>query len=555
MNNVKNFWFVISITLISAFRIFLATNTNYAIIAGKFDDELAIHWGYTLLSGEWLGNYSYTTLIKGITYPCFVALIKLLGLTYGQGMGILMIVASLIFIRMIYKFNKNRFFLLISYIFVLFNPAGFSGWTALHIYRDTMTIWLLLILFSCVIALYDNRKLAWKFSVGWIAGALSSFVMLYYLREDSIWIYPFIILSFLICAISHYFPQRINCWSKNLLSIVFFTILPWICVGIVGVVISSLNFRYYGIFCINDRTQGPFAEMMELIYQVEDDSTDENVWITDGMLWKCVDASPTLRNVKDQIESRFEAAKEEDSQIHGDFLQWELRTAFRDAGYYQDASETQRMIQKIVVELKDAYKKGILKRDNKIHLSAQGRGMTFADIIRYIPIAVERFFDVANYEGCYSYYPYYPQAKEELVDKFEIMLSLPLSKEYIDSPIYVFTENFYSIINKVYHKLGRIILNGCCIVFCISTIREVLRYKREKVISKELELSLPIFGIMLSGYLLIYMITVFTTFLTVYNFYNYTTGIYAIHSIFEILIINNLWYKGLKMKEYIKCKK
>ena len=61
MNKVKNFWFVISITLISAFRIFLATNTNYAIIAGKFDDELAIHWGYTLLSGEWLGNYSYTT--------------------------------------------------------------------------------------------------------------------------------------------------------------------------------------------------------------------------------------------------------------------------------------------------------------------------------------------------------------------------------------------------------------------------------------------------------------------------------------------------------------
>lgn len=155
-------------TLISIFRIYLAANTNYAVIAGKFDDELAIHWGYSLIEGEWLGEYSYTTLIKGITYPCFIALLKLIGLTYGQGLGILMVVSSLIFIGCLQKINKNKIFLLIAFVFALFNPAGFSGWTALHIYRDVLTMWLLLILFSSVIAVYLNRKLPWKKSIAWI---------------------------------------------------------------------------------------------------------------------------------------------------------------------------------------------------------------------------------------------------------------------------------------------------------------------------------------------------------------------------------------------------
>ena len=57
-------------------------------------------------------------------------------------------------------------------------------------------------------------------------------------------------------------------------------------------------------------------------------------------LWKCVNVSPTLNGMREAIENRFEAAKEEDGQIHGDLLQWELRTAFRDVGYYQDAVDT-----------------------------------------------------------------------------------------------------------------------------------------------------------------------------------------------------------------------
>lgn len=548
MQRTRRNWFVIMLFLISAFRMFLAVNTNYAATAGKFDDELAIHIGYSLLSGEWLGEYSYTTLIKGITYPCFVAITKLLGLTYGQGLGIMMIVASLIFIRMLWMFNKNKFFLLAAYAFVLYNPGGFGGWTALHIYRDVMTMWLLLILFSCIIAIYLNRNLAWKKSCGWIAGAVISFALFYYLREDCVWIYPFMILAFLICSSAHYLSHLRNFKEgvKQCLKVILFTTLPWILVGIIGLGIAGVNYHYYGIFCVNDRTQGSFAEMMKLIYRIEDDSTDEKVWITKDMLWQCIDASPTLTEMKQFIEGGFCSRVQEDGQVHGDLVQWAMRAGFYDAGYYVDAKETQDMLSQVVDELKAAYKDGTLVRDNKIHLSAQGRGMTIEEIFNYVPVAAENFFDLSSYDGCSSYYPYYPTTDEELTEKFEVMLSTPLSESYIDNNLYVFAEKVYHIIWKVYHKFGELILNCSCLLFGLLVIYEALEYKRKKEASKEAEMIVPLIGIMLSGFLLIYVITVFTSFLTIYNFYNYTTGIYIVFSIFEVFVGNHIWMLGKK---------
>lgn len=334
-----------------------------------------------------------------------------------------------------------------------------------------------------------------------------------------------------------------------------FTSYPWICVGIAGLLISGINYYHYGIFTVNDRTQGAFADMMELIYQVQDEETDEDVWITDEMLGKCMDASASLGTVREEIENRIEVASEEDGQIHGDLLQWELRTALRDAGYYQDALETEQFLEQVVNELQDAYESGLLQKDKKIHLSAQGRGMTIKELISYILVSLKNFYRMSAYEGCYSYYPYYPQAKEDLVKKFEVMLSTPLSQEYIDNPCYVFTEKVYHFIGGIYQKTGKMLLVISCMVWAVAGCGEIFRYKRRKEISVELEVCIPVVGISLSGLLLIYMITVFTTFLSVYNFYNYITGIYVIYTIFEALASNYLWKEFGRIKDKIECRK
>ena len=302
-----------------------------------------------------------------------------------------------------------------------------------------------------------------------------------------------------------------------------------------------VNFHYYGIFCVNDRIQGPFAEMMELIYQVEDESTDEKVWVTKDMLWQCIDASPTLTSMREYVEGGFYSRVQEDGQIHGDIIQWALRVGFRDAGYYVDAKETQAMLSQVVDELNYAYDQGILKADSKIHLSAQGRGMTINEILNYIPVAFDNFFELSDYEGCYSYYPYYPMADEQLTEKFEIMLSTPLSESYINNALYVFTERLYYIIQKIYHKLGTPMLKSSLLIFVLLAVYELYIYMKKRKISRELEMLIPLLGMMLSGFLLIYVVSVFTSFLTFYNLYNYTTGIYIIFSIFEVFVVNHIW--------------
>ena len=244
----------------------------------------------------------------------------------------------------------------------------------------------------------------------------------------------------------------------------------------------------------------------------------------------------------------FYSRVQEDGQVHGDIIQWAMRVGFRDAGYYVDAKDTQEMLSRVVDELKIAYKDGILVEDNKIHLSVQGRGMTIEEICGYIPIVADNFFSLSNYDGCSSYYPYYPTTDEELTGKFEVMLSTPLSESYIDNFLYAFVENVYHVIRKVYHKLGELILKCSCILFGLLAVYKVLTCKRKKEVSREAEMIIPLIGIMLSGFLLIYEITVFGSFLTIYNFYNYTTGIYVIFSIFEVFVGNHIWMLGKKLQ-------
>ena len=94
---------------LAAVRIWLACHTNYAAVpTGPYDEELQVSLGLSLAAGQWLGAYNQYTLIKGIVYPLFLALCVKLGITYGMGLGIVMVVSALIFQAMLGLVTKNR---------------------------------------------------------------------------------------------------------------------------------------------------------------------------------------------------------------------------------------------------------------------------------------------------------------------------------------------------------------------------------------------------------------------------------------------------------------
>ena len=95
--------------VLAAFRIWIACHTNYAAVpTGPYDEELQVSLGLSLTAGQWLGVYNQYTLIKGIVYPLFLALCAELGITYGLGLGIVMVLAALLFQAMLGLVTKNR---------------------------------------------------------------------------------------------------------------------------------------------------------------------------------------------------------------------------------------------------------------------------------------------------------------------------------------------------------------------------------------------------------------------------------------------------------------
>ena len=131
----------------SAARIWLACHTNYAAVpTGPYDEELQVRLGLSLASGKWLGAYNQYTLIKGIVYPLFLAFCGKIGITYGLGLGLLMVLAALVFQAMLGLVNENRILRGCCFAWVLYDPVAMTSWSGLRIYRDALGPWLMLLL-------------------------------------------------------------------------------------------------------------------------------------------------------------------------------------------------------------------------------------------------------------------------------------------------------------------------------------------------------------------------------------------------------------------------
>ena len=74
----------ILLPLLTLFRIFLFLRTPLDVMGNTpHDDLLLLTHAQSILEGNWLGTYCNTTLVKGVSFPLFVALCSR-GLTLRQ---------------------------------------------------------------------------------------------------------------------------------------------------------------------------------------------------------------------------------------------------------------------------------------------------------------------------------------------------------------------------------------------------------------------------------------------------------------------------------------
>ena len=393
--NTKVIWIVV--VLLSILKVAITFRIPVAIYcAEKSDDNLMFQYAESILDGHWLGTYNNLTLVKGISYPIFLVLCNLLMIPYSIGMALLNIAGATVFVKAIGKKLPNRNIRFVIYLLLIYSPVQFAYWISQRTYRMSLIPDMLLLIFGFMLGMFFRKEESIKTLIPWSIGAGVSLAFFWYIREDSIWIAPFVGAIIFLMILYFVFIQKER---KKLIQKILITLIPIACVLLTTVGICVINHHYYGMYTTNDRSGTEFAKMMSNLYLIDDEKAPDDVWISDQMLEEAMQASPTLALAKNEIEKNMKAW-EKDGPIPGDLVAWVLRNAVQEYGYYTDAISTNNYYHKVNQELQAAFANGTLKKDHSLHFSSQAAGISTDKIPALVHKTFVKIGELSVYNEC-----------------------------------------------------------------------------------------------------------------------------------------------------------
>lgn len=386
---------LITIIFISVLRVILCNKIQLRFRCQEYyDDQLLFNYAHSLLSGDWLGTYNNLTLTKGISYSVFIVLCNLLSIPYTTGLAFLNIGSAYTFVHAISPRFKNFYVKCILYVLLIFSPVGFSAYITQRTYRMAIVPYVVLLVISCFTAIYFRKKAPLKQWIPWALGAGISVSFFWHIREDSIWILPPLSVI-LILIIWYQVKQKYG--LQKLMAKMTVLAIPFFMLGLTTLFISGMNYKHYGLFTVNDRSQTEFSNFMSNLYKIEDKKAPDYSWVSKAQLQAAIDASPTLASIKETLYTNHNAWGN-GGEIRGDLIAWSIRNGVQDAGYYKDAVTTNDFYKQVNIELENAFRNQTITKDNSIHFTSQAKGIILSDIPGLLVKAVNTFYDIGKYD-------------------------------------------------------------------------------------------------------------------------------------------------------------
>ena len=540
---IKNKHYIINIILVLCifFRFWLMHSTNwYVDLNSYYDSRLQICNAIRIINGRWLGDYDKFILCKNLAYPIFIAIINFLHLSYPFGLCSFICLSSFIFARSLKPLIKDSFFRKIIFLIVLFNPVGLSFQAANH-YRNSIQPWSVLIVISSLLAIYLRRNEKNKIKL-FLWGFIGLFFTGFYwnLREDSIWLLPFILTAIIISVI-HFIIE-----NKKIKPSILFTFI--VCMPLFGIllwnnIISGINYKYYGIYATNDRTQTYSAKALGQLIKIDDGSNSEsNVWVTLDQVELAKKVSPTFASLRTDLFNYW-------PQV-GDYSIWALRDSASIADYYKDAKSTDEVFKKIYEELKDAFETGKLKKRKGIQLSDTSGIYRIDNLLENIIKGFQLLIKHVNYneyrviniepilnttsEGDFSLYENVLGIRlrrtEKQLDEINPDFTLKIQNDNVIKSLH-HNRFFVNLIVKIYNFLSHIFI----IIAIIGLILLVIDiFKNKKYDMYRIEIAIFLIGLLLLCFCNSYLICLWAT-----NFYLNTVedNLYYSYTTVQTLII------------------
>lgn len=385
---IKYKYFFLFIFIISLFRIIIGMNYPISIsMVSPLDDLLFIKYSDLITH---FTSWNYYSLVKDMGYPIFLAFVNFTHISYRFWLSLIWVISGLLVIFGIKNYlTENRFFLIITFVFIIFSPIAFDAWSGTRIYRNSImapfSIIFLASLFifinKTLIGNYNNKELLFW---GIITGLIFSFN--FYIKEDGITILPIFISCILISLIFIIFNQIKNkeLDLNKFLKLCILILLPVIIFSIITVTYEEVNMHYFGVSEINTRTEGEIGQFWKNLLLIEDSNKTNDVWVPASTIEKAIEASPTLKSNKnltnDILHSNDAQGNLRDHPISGDLVAWALRNSINHAGLFKNESTADNFFKQVNAELKNSFDNGSLKKSPKIFITGSLDGKSMDDI-------------------------------------------------------------------------------------------------------------------------------------------------------------------------------
>ena len=293
---------------VSLLRLLLTMNLPIlAVTYSGVDDYWMVMRANTILAGKWMGGYYNATLIKGMSFPTFLAVLHGAGISYYTGVTLFYLLSLAVLTvalkPFIDRFEGRRVWIVYAVFALLaFHPILYTAAAATRVYRNSITPSQVLLIIACLYALYLRRREPVRKLVFWVVLLSLSMIFFIHTREDSMWIW---VLYAVIAAITlgSLILRKSGASVKRILLIAVCLVIPAVSVFGMTTVIRTINKRLYGLPIVNELTEGHFATALQSLYEIrmEEEETDL-VTVPYAKLEKAFEVSPALASIRDRLD-------------------------------------------------------------------------------------------------------------------------------------------------------------------------------------------------------------------------------------------------------------
>lgn len=365
----KKYWFVICVLTLCVIKQILVTSLPIFARDSMGPDQ------YKLLTDAediWNGQYIYNNAYgifalfkRAVSFPVFLAICHWIGLSYLAGYTLLYTVACVFAMYALRQYIDNKGILLTAFAILLFVPFSYD-YVVQMVYNLSFTAPLAIGAISCLVIAYAKRNSKWYVTLAWMLVAAIYLTGIWLNREDSMWIIPLIAVFLLVVSVA--LIRNYNLIGiKTVIGKLMIFALPIFFVVVGNIALSYVNYMKYGIFTTNDYTDTNFESAYNSLLEIEQSGYAECCSITQDMLERAYEVSPSLAQLKPYMDQFYElgtydknGVDPEDGEIEDSLMNIALRDAASQAGYYQDAVSTNEFWGQVDEELQCAFDEGRL---------------------------------------------------------------------------------------------------------------------------------------------------------------------------------------------------